>query len=77
MKNLSCSVKSDLAPILQKAHPIAIMNFNKELESKFIECHLMSGRKALIVICHQRTLSVPRKCRDLDSLKEWVFSLDF
>ena len=77
MKNFTCSVKSDLAPMLLKTHPVAISRFNKELESKLVECHLLAGRKALIIICHQRTMKVPKKCTDIESLKNWVLSLDF
>ena len=77
MKNFTCSVKSDLAPMLLKTHPVEISRFNKELESKLVECHLLSGRKALVIICHQRTMKVPKKCKDIESLKNWVLSLDF
>ena len=77
MDNFTCSVKSDLAPILIKTHPVDISRFNKELAQKFMECHLLPGRKALVIICHQRTLKVPKKCKYFGSLKDWVFSLDF
>ena len=73
--NASFHRKSDFFPLAMKHQERE--DFKETIEHNLVDVTFWEGRQVCLLICGTRTLKVPKKCKTLKEVAQWINTKNF